>query len=104
LAACPFFSAERHDFTARLDLRSDPSRFEILIVLSGSGAIGWGDRKSVYRAGDCWFIPASQGEFSLHPQTATGIVRSTVPDLSELRAEMHRNGMALQEIDKVLFA
>ena len=104
LAACPFFSAERHDFTARLDLRSDPSRFEILIVLSGSGAIGWGDRKSVYRAGDCWFIPASQGEFSLHPQTATGIVRYTVPDLSELRAEMHRNGMALQEIDKVLFA
>jgi len=104
LAACPFFSAARQDFSARVDLNSDPTRFQALIVLAGNGAIAWRDQKSAYRAGECWFIPANLGNFSLLPESSTAVIRATVPNIAELRIALQKQGMPAQEIEKVLFA
>ncbi len=78
LAACHFFSAVRQDFQSRLDTQSNPFRFEALIVLSGNGVLVWEDQETAYQAGECWFIPASLGRFSLTPEAQTSIIRSTV--------------------------
>ena len=37
LAACPFFSAARQGFNARIDLQSNVARFEVIVILSGTG-------------------------------------------------------------------
>ncbi len=103
LAACHFFSAERQDFASRLDTQSNPFRFEVIVFLSGKGTIAWHDEESPYNAGECWFVPASLGKFSLSPQSQTSIIRTTVPNMGTLRGELRKKGMSAQEIDKVLF-
>ncbi len=103
LAACHFFSAERQDFRERIETRSNPFRFEVIVVLSGSGTLAWQDQQSPYNAGECWFIPASLGNFSVSPKSATSIIRSTVPNMETVRGELQKKGMSAQEINKVLF-
>lgn len=103
LAACSFFSAERQDFGAPVEFQSDPARFEVIVIVCGTGTIDWQDHRSVYHPGECWFIPAALGNYSLHPNVATSIIRSTVPDLAELRSKLQKKGMANQEIASVLF-
>jgi len=103
LAACHFFSAERQDFETDIETQSNPFRFEVVVFLSGKGIIAWQDQQSPYNAGECWFIPALLGKFSLSPQSATSIIRSAVPNMATLRGELQKEGMSAQEIDKVLF-
>jgi mannose-6-phosphate isomerase len=103
LAACHFFSAERQDFAARIELQSNPFRFEVIVFLSGKGTLAWQDQQVAYNAGECWFIPAALGTFSLSPQSATSVIRSTVPNMATVRGELQKKGMSAQEIDKVLF-
>jgi mannose-6-phosphate isomerase len=104
LAACHFFSAERQDFSSRTEAHSNPFRFEVIVILQGSGAIAWGEETLPYAAGQCWFIPATLGTFSFLPQQPTAILRSTVPNMATLRGELQKRGMAPTEIDRVLFS
>jgi mannose-6-phosphate isomerase len=104
LAACSFFSAERRDFTAAAGFASDPARFNIVTILDGSGQIAWQNQQSAYRPGECWFIPATLGNYSLHPNAPTSMIGSTVPNLAELRSALEKQGMAPHEIASVLFA
>jgi mannose-6-phosphate isomerase len=104
LVACNFFSAERQDFSAAVYFESDPARFEVIVIICGAGTIDWQDRQFGYHPGECWFIPATLGNYSLHPTEATSIIRSTVPDLAELRNKLQKKGMANQEIASVLFS
>jgi mannose-6-phosphate isomerase len=103
LAGCYFFAAERQDFATRIDAQSNPYRFEVVVCLSGTGTIEWQNRQSVYQPGECWFIPAALGGFSLVPRTPTSIIRAMVPNLGALRSDLLERGVPVQEIDRVLF-
>jgi len=103
LAACPYFASERWDLSATIEADSDPSRFELLIVLSGTGKIAWDGGASSYKQGECWFIPAQFGKFSLAPELATSLLRTYVPDLPALRARLLRDGVAEAALQKVFF-
>jgi mannose-6-phosphate isomerase len=104
LAACPFFSATRQDFATRIETRSTPARFEVVIILSGTGSIEWQGEQAKYQAGECWFIPGALGVFAFQPKAATSIIRSTVPDLAELRGALQKEGMRAEQLERVLFA
>ena len=103
LAACYFFSTERQEFNARVRLESNPYRFELLIVVSGSGTIEWQDHKSLYIPGECWFMPATLGQYALSPNTETVILRATVPNMALLRTKLKDHGVPTAEIETALF-
>jgi mannose-6-phosphate isomerase len=103
LAACRFFSTERQEFSSRIALESNPHRFELLIVVSGSGAIEWQGQKSPYIPGQCWFMPATLGEYALSPNAETVILHATVPNMALLRTKLKDQGVPPEEFEKALF-
>jgi len=104
LAACYFFATERQEFKSRVELESNPYRFELLIVLNGSGAIEWQDQKSLYIPGECWFMPATLGHYALSPNTETIVLHTTVPNMALLRTKLKDRGVPAEEVEKALFS
>jgi mannose-6-phosphate isomerase len=103
LVACPYFASERWDFSAPHHANSDPAHFELLVILSGSGNIQWSGGSSSYQQGECWFIPANLGQFSLLPEIPTSILRTYVPNISTIRNQLSRYGLPNSAIEQVLF-
>lgn len=90
LAACRYFATERWEFVATVESESMHDCFELLVILNGTGYIHWQGSPLPYQRGQCWFIPASLGEFSLQPEQSSGVIRSYVPDLAHLRSELRQ--------------
>jgi len=103
LVACRYFASERWDFSSQHRANSDPARFELLVILSGRGVIQWSDGSCSYQQGECWFIPANLGKFSVLPENPTSILRAYVPIISELRNNLSRHGVPNSAIEQVLF-
>jgi mannose-6-phosphate isomerase len=103
LVACPYFATERWDSSAQHRTNSDPARFELLVILGGSGSIQWSGGSCSYRQGECWFIPANLGEFSVAPESETSILRAYVPIISAMRNKLSRIGVPNSSIEQVLF-
>jgi mannose-6-phosphate isomerase len=104
LVACPYFATERWDLSAQHRAKSDPAHFELLVILSGRGTIQWTGGSSPYQQGECWFIPASLGQFSLLPENSTSVLRAYVPAIGALRDKLSRDGIPNAVIEQVLFA
>jgi mannose-6-phosphate isomerase len=103
LVGCPYFATERWDILAPHHATSNPAHFELLVILSGRGNIQWSANSCSYGQGECWFIPANLGEFSLLPETSTSILRAYVPVISALRNDLSRDGVPNSAIDQVMF-
>jgi mannose-6-phosphate isomerase len=103
LVACPYFAGERWNISAPHHTKSEAARFELLIVLEGSGHIEWHGGSSAFKRGECWFIPAKLGQFSVIPDHATSLLRAYVPNVNQVRAQLSRNGVPDELIHKVVF-
>ena len=103
LAACPYFATERWDVSAPHHTKSDAARFELLVIISGTGKIQWRDGSQSYNQGECWLIPASLGQFSLIPKENTSLLRTYVPNLGQLRGRLARSGVSNDAIEKIVF-
>ena len=79
LAACPYFSTERWEFFSTVASESSRECFELVIVLSGAGYVHWEGIPPMYSRGECWFVPASMGRFSLQAEERSTIIRTRVP-------------------------
>jgi mannose-6-phosphate isomerase len=104
LVACPYFAAERWDLSVPHQATSDPAHFELLVILSGRGIIQWNGGSCSYRQGECRFIPANLGEFSVVPESPTSILCTYVPAIITLRNDLSRLGVPNAELEQVLFA
>jgi mannose-6-phosphate isomerase len=103
LAACRYFATERWDFLATVQSHSVPSRFELFVILSGTGCIHSQGPIVSYRPGECWFVPATLGEFSLQPEQTSAVIRTFIPDLMDLRAELQQMGLNQRQLERVIF-
>jgi mannose-6-phosphate isomerase len=103
LVACPYFATERWDLSAQHHAKSDPAHFDLLVILSGRGNIQWSANSCSYRQGECWFIPANLGQFSIVPESPTSILRTYVPTITALRNDLSRDGIPNGAIEQVLF-
>jgi mannose-6-phosphate isomerase len=103
LVACPYFATERWDLSAQHHAKSDPAHFDLLVILSGRGNIQWSANSCSYRQGECWFIPANLGQFSLLPENSTSILRTYVPTITTLRSDLSRDGVPNSTLEQVLF-
>jgi mannose-6-phosphate isomerase len=103
LVACPYFATERWNLSAQHHARSDPAHFELLVILSGRGTIQWIGGSSPYQQGECWFIPANLGQFSIVPESNTSILRTYAPTITTLRNDLSRHGIPNSALEQVLF-
>jgi len=104
LAACSYFATERWEFRATVQAESRRDHFELFVVLDGSGYIHWQGAPLPYQRGQCWFIPASLGKFSLQPEQSTSAIRTYVPDLPRLRAELRQAAIPETQLAQTVFA
>jgi mannose-6-phosphate isomerase len=103
LVACPYFASERWDLSAQHLTNSDPAHFKLLVILSGRGSIQWSSRSCSYQQGECCFIPANLGEFSVYPESPTSVLCTYVPAITTLRNELSHIGVPDPAIEQVLF-
>jgi mannose-6-phosphate isomerase len=103
LAACPYFATERWKDSTRIESQSNDAHFDLLIILTGGGDLTWGSGRAEYQSGECWFVPAGLGKFTLNPKEATKVLRTYVPDLPKLRAGLEQAGHSWQELEKTVF-
>src|ERR1700686_1742821 len=103
LVACPYFASERWDPSAQHHANSDPAHFELLVILGGRGNIQWSGHSCSYQQGECWFIPAILGDFSVVPKSPTSFLRTYVPAISTMRNELSHLGVLDRAIEQVLF-
>ena len=103
LAACRYFTTERWRIAEHFTARPKTDAFNLLVALSGSGEIRWGIRKALYAQGECWFIPASLKHYELVPRGESVFLRSFVPDLNALRANLRVLGVPDSQIGAIVF-
>jgi mannose-6-phosphate isomerase len=103
LTACRYFATERWKIAAPIGVHAHPEHFDLLVILAGSGNVTWGNGSAMYQSGECWLIPACLGKFSVNPNELSKILRTYVPDLAALRANLERDGHSWQEIAKTVF-
>jgi mannose-6-phosphate isomerase len=92
--ACKYFAAERWDFSRPIGASASPERFDLLVVLEGSGCIEWGNERAEYAPAQVWMIPAALGEYQLVPEAPTSLLRTYVPgDLAEFSRRLAARGV-----------
>jgi len=64
------------EFRATVQAESQRERFELFVILDGTGHIHWQGAPLAYQRGQCWFIPASLGNFSVQPERSTSLIRT----------------------------
>jgi mannose-6-phosphate isomerase len=104
LAACSYFATERWEFCATVQAESLRECFELFVILDGTGYIHWQGAPLAYHRGQCWFIPATLGEFSLQPEQRTSLIRTYVPDLARLCAELRQVAIPQTQLAQTVFA
>ena len=60
-----------------------------------------------YQAGECWLIPASLSQYSLHAEQGgehgTMLIRTYVPDVEKLAAELKQTGIPQGQLARTVF-
>ena len=72
---CEYFHTEALNLASAIEYAPRPERFQILIVLEGSGTIG----ASPFRQGEAWLIPAGTKPFELRPEHPAKLLQTWVP-------------------------
>jgi len=103
-AACPYFVVERWRFAGKMERETSLERFELLIVIAGTGRVEWGGATAAYAAGEALFLPAALGAFRLAPESPTTLLRAYVPDLGSLARELAARGFSKSELARVVHA
>jgi mannose-6-phosphate isomerase len=103
LVACNFFATERWECFERAEVTVDSARFELVVILKGSGSLSWPDGAARYHRGECWLVPASQVSIGVQPEAPTSLIRTYVPDVAALRTALHREGTSAAALAQVIF-
>jgi mannose-6-phosphate isomerase len=103
LVACNFFATERWECFERAEITVDSARFELVVILEGSGSLSWPDSAVRYHRGECWLVPASEGRIDIQPEARTSLIRTYVPDVAALRTELLRSGISAAALAPVIF-
>ncbi len=102
LVACHFFAVERWVAQKTTLLESDPTHFQLLVILKGEGGFHDSEYSFRYKPGQTWFAPASLPVYALQPDTETNLIRVFVPDPAVLRRQLESLGFEKENIDRVL--
>lgn len=88
LVACRYFATEKWEFSAPISPATSGETFEILIFLSGGGAIESAGEAHPYAPAEVWLLPAALGAYQLIPESPTTLLRTYVPDLHAFEQQL----------------
>jgi mannose-6-phosphate isomerase len=77
LASSPYFKTDKGIVRGEWPQATTPESFVIVIVCEGSGSIGWSNGLVDAKAGDCFLLPSSLGQYTLDGSMT--VLRSLVP-------------------------
>jgi mannose-6-phosphate isomerase len=103
LAACRYFATERAEYAGLCDCSTSKARFELLVVLQGTGEIRWTGGEAQYAPGQCWFIPANLDVFVIQPLHESSIIRTYVPDLPASKKRWLDSGIVPAALSRTVF-
>ena len=103
LCACRYFAAERLEISERHEFPADRAHFQLLVILTGRGNLGWPGGAVRYKTGECWLLPASLDLAALHPLEPTSVLRAYVPDVAALTKHLHEVGISSSAISQSVF-
>ena len=92
LAACPFFATERWECDRTTFVEGDPSEFQLLVFLRGTGRLHDAEASFPYSPGQAWFLPASLPMATLQPAEPTSLLRVIVPEPKSLGRQLQSLG------------
>ena len=98
LTACSHFAVERLGWKDGFDYPTGRTGVELLMFLEGDGGIGGEE----YRPGDSYLLPAESLPLRVEPSAPTEAVRTYVPDLALLRAELQGHQAREDHIQRLL--
>ncbi len=103
LVACRYFAVEKWLFDVRIGGVTSPQSFELLIFLSGTGAIEWGGHTEEYARAQAWMLPAALGPYRLAPSESSSLLRAYVPNLDEVARQLTDRGIPAVEWARMVF-
>ena len=103
LVACPYFALERQRLEKACAMTVDSGTFQIVTLLNGALALEWDGGALRLRRSESAVIPAHQAEYRLAPTEPSELLRAYVPDLNQLRAELHAAGHSDARIAQTVF-
>lgn len=77
--ACPYFATEQWDFESTISRTTSQERFDLLIVLKGSGRIVWSGGEAEFGPAQAWLFPAALGTYQLNAASYTSLLKTFVP-------------------------
>lgn len=103
-AACRYFATERWQFAAPVSVQVSPERFELWIVIEGSGSIRWAKESVHFAPAQAWLIPAGLSQFDFAPESNTTMLRTYVPsDLAAIAASWVQQGVSDADVKRLVF-
>lgn len=103
IAACRYFATERWKIVRSTDVPANLEHFDLFVVLTGDGILTWETGSAKFQSGECWLIPASLEKLAVDSKSASKILRTYVPDLAALTAQLKEKGLGFQDIEKTVF-
>jgi mannose-6-phosphate isomerase len=77
IATSPYFIVEKGIVTAPWKLATTAESFVIIVVAEGEGRLGWNGGEQSVKAGECFLLPATLGDYELSGSMT--VLRSVVP-------------------------
>ena len=100
--ACPYFATEKWEFTAPISRQTSAERFELLIVLEGTGTIASDDCELEYAPAQTWLMPAALRSYRLTPSNRTALLRTYAPgDLKDFAAQLAARGIDADAVTRL---
>lgn len=101
--SCRYFATEKIDFSGRVSMSTEPERFELLIVLEGSGRIESMGAAAEFAPAQVWMLPAALGAYQLAPHVPCALLRTYVPDLKQFAQQLRAAGASEAAVSRIVF-
>ena len=101
--ACRYFATEKWEFDCHVAGITSPESFELLIILSGTGAVEANAASAEYSGGQVWFLPAALGAYQLQATGPTALLRAYVPDLSEFARRLAERRVSEADLSRLVY-
>jgi len=102
--ACRYFALEKWEFSESVAAETSRERFELMIILEGSGRFEWNDSLSEYGPAQAWMIPAALGAYRIEPTSRTALLRTYVPHgMNEFVERLRARGVPEQAASRLVY-
>jgi mannose-6-phosphate isomerase len=102
--ACQHFVTERWRFSQRVAGATSKEHFDLLITISGGGAIECRGEELPFEPGECWMLPAGLGAYRMSAEEPVTLLRTYVPGkLDEFARGLADQGVEEAEWSRLVY-